>query len=194
MAATKEVEIKFLVKDLKAVMRKLSELGFRCVTQRAHESNVLWDLPGRPLRRRGQILRLRRYAGRWTLTHKSRGTAGRHKIRVESETAVDNGNGMSNVLRALGFEPSFVYEKFRSDWSDEQGHVVLDETPIGHVAEIEGPPRWIDRTAKQLGVTRRGYITQSYAEMFTHWKRRTGSTARNLTFADVRASNMRARR
>ncbi|HEV8523635.1 MAG TPA: class IV adenylate cyclase, partial [Terriglobales bacterium] len=124
----------------------------------------------------------------------SRGTAGRHKIRVESETAVDNGNGMSNVLRALGFEPSFVYEKFRSEWSDEQGHVVLDETPIGHVAEIEGPPRWIDRTAKQLGIARRRYITQSYAEMFAHWKRRTGSTARNLTFADVRASNLRTQR
>jgi adenylate cyclase class 2 len=194
MAGAKEVEIKFLVPDLKAVTRKLGQLGFRCVTRRAHESNVLWDLPRRPLRRRGQILRMRRYAGRWTLTHKSHGTAGRHKTRVESETGVENGTSMSNVLRALGFEPSFVYEKFRSEWSDGQGHVVLDETPIGNVAEIEGPPRWIDRTAKQLGVTRRRYITQSYAEMFAQWKHRTGSTARNLTFADVRASNMGAQR
>jgi adenylate cyclase class 2 len=113
---------------------------------------------------------------------------------VDNETAVESGTRMSNVLRALGFEPSFVYEKFRSEWSDKHGHVVLDETPIGNVAEIEGPPRWIDRTAKHLGVTRSRYITQSYAEMFAHWKRRTGSTARNLTFADVRASNLRAQR
>ncbi|HSL72065.1 MAG TPA: class IV adenylate cyclase, partial [Longimicrobiales bacterium] len=159
MAASKEVEIKFLVNDLKTVMRKLRQLGFRCVTRRAHESNVLWDLPGRPLRRRGEILRLRRYAGHWTLTHKSRGSSGRHKTRVENETAVENGSSMSNVLRALGFGPSFVYEKFRSQWTDGQGNVVVDETPIGHVAEIEGPPRWIDRTAKQLGVARKSYIT-----------------------------------
>ena len=29
-----------------------------------------------------------------------------------------------------------------------KGHVVVDETPIGNFGEIEGPSRWIDRTAK----------------------------------------------
>jgi len=29
----------------------------------------------------------------------------------------------------------------------------LDETPIGNFCEIEGAPRWIDATAKKLGVT-----------------------------------------
>ena len=52
------------------------------------------------------------------------------------------------ILRALGFAPTFRYEKFRAEWSDGKGHVVVDETPIGNFGEIEGPSRWIDRTAQ----------------------------------------------
>ena len=59
---------------------------------------------------------------------------------------------MDAILRALGFSPSFIYEKFRSEWSDGEGQVVLDHTPIGDIAEIEGKSRWIDRTARALGV------------------------------------------
>ncbi len=47
----------------------------------------------------------------------------------------------------LALRRSFVYEKFRAEWSDGEGHVVLDHTPIGDIAEIEGKSRWIDRTA-----------------------------------------------
>ena len=78
-----EVEIKFLVADARALARRLRTAGFRLVTRRTHEMNVLYDLPGHPLRRRGEILRLRKYGNRWTFTHKSKGTAKRHKSRQE---------------------------------------------------------------------------------------------------------------
>jgi adenylate cyclase class 2 len=181
----REVEIKFVVQDAKALARKLRASGFRLVTSRTHEMNVLYDLPGYPLRRRGEILRLRRYGNRWTLTHKSRGSARRHKLREETETVVADGPSLDRIFRHLGFSPSFRYEKFRSEWTDGSGHVVIDETPIGTVAEIEGRPRWIDRTAKLLGVSPAAYITLSYAAMFTEWKRRTGSRAEEMTFAAV---------
>ena len=58
---------------------------------------------------------------------------------------------MDAILRALGYAPSFMYEKFRAEWSDDEGHVVLDHTPIGDIAEIEGKSRWIDRIARELG-------------------------------------------
>src|SRR5260370_42413903 len=63
---------------------------------------------------------------------------------------------------------------YRAEWSDSHGHVVVDETPIGSFGEIEGPARWIDRTAERLGVDRRSYITQSYAELFFASNRQTG--------------------
>ena len=59
---------------------------------------------------------------------------------------------MAHIFMAVGLAPSFRYEKFRAEWSDGEGHVVLDETPIGNIAEFEGTPEWIDRTAAQLGV------------------------------------------
>ena len=183
-----EVEIKFLVADARALARRLRASGFRPVTRRTHEMNVLYDLPGQPLRQRGEILRLRKYGSRWTLTHKSKGTARRHKSRKELETEVADGASLDGILRTLGFSPNFRYEKFRSEWTDDQGKVVIDETPIGTVAEIEGRPRWIDRTARQLGIPRTSYITLSYGAMFEEWKVRTGSAAKEMTFAAVRSA------
>jgi adenylate cyclase class 2 len=185
MAAPQEVEIKFLVPDLKALEAKLKDFGFRCVTPSTHEINTLYDLPGQKLRRKGELLRLRKYGGEWKLTHKAKGIAGKHKSRAELETGVSDGKQMDGILRALGYSPTFVYEKFRSEWSDGEGHVVLDHTPIGDIAEIEGKARWIDRTAKALGIQPKDYITKSYSELFFDWKRRTKQKAMNMTFREI---------
>jgi adenylate cyclase class 2 len=195
MPAPQEVEIKFLVSDLKAVEQKLRELGFHEETPSTHEINTLYDLPGQKLRSKGELLRLRDYGGNWRLTHKAKVKLGKHKSRGELETGVSDGKQMDAILRALGYSPSFIYEKLRAEWSDHDGHVVLDRTPIGDVAEIEGKSRWIDRIARELGVKPADYITKSYAELFFDWKRRTGSKAENMTFREVkgRGSGLRAR-
>ena len=184
MPAPQEVEIKFLVPDLKALGKKLCELGFREQTPSTHEVNTLYDLPGQKLRRKGELLRLRDYGGKWRLTHKAKVRIGRHKSRDELETFVSDGKQMDAILRTLGYSPVFVYEKCRAEWNDNEGHVVLDRTPIGNVAEIEGRSRWIDRVARELGVTPADYITKSYAELFFEWKRNTGSRAENMTFRE----------
>ena len=129
---------------------------------------------------------LRKYGEQWVLTHKAKAAAGRHKVRVELETPVENGEQMDAILRALGFVPTFRYEKYRAVWSGGPGHVVVDETPIGVFGEIEGPVRWIDRTAQALGIMSADYITQTYADLFFTWKRKTGSTAAEMTFRAVR--------
>jgi len=90
------------------------------------------------------------------------------------------------ILRALGYAPSFRYEKFRAEWSDSKGQVVVDETPIGSFCEIEGPSRWIDATAKKLGVQPADYITKNYATLFAEWRQETKSPAKDMTFDDVK--------
>lgn len=97
---------------------------------------------------------------------------------------VGDGKQTEAILRALGFAPSFTYEKFREEWSDGEGEVVLDHTPIGDLAEIEGKARWIDRTARALGIESKNYITKSYAELFLDWKRSTKCEAQNMTFRE----------
>lgn len=179
-----EVEIKFRIDDLKRVQQHLREAGFQEQTPRTHEINTLYDRDG-ALRKKGELLRLRDYGGRWTLTHKSKGTAARHKTRQELETKVADGEQMEQIIRALGYAPSFRYEKFRSEWSDGSGHVVLDETPIGDFGEIEGKAEWIDQIAKRLEITDDKFITKSYSELFFDWQHKTGSKANEMTFAAV---------
>ena len=179
-----EVEIKFEVADLAALESKLRGLSFHLQTPPTHESNTLYDTPKGDLRKSGQLLRLRQYGSVWTLTHKAKGRPGIHKSRVELETPVADGKKMHAILLALGYQQSFFYEKVRAEWSDGKGHVVVDQTPIGNLAEIEGPPEWIEATAVRLGVARKQYITKNYAQLFEEWKRSAHSSARNMTFAE----------
>jgi adenylate cyclase class 2 len=185
MAPNREIEIKLRVTGVRALVRSLRGIGFRLVTRRTHEMNTLYDLPGELLRRRQQLLRLRRYGSEWTLTHKAGKKTGRHSSREELETSVGDGKQMDAILRSLGYAPSFRYEKFRAAWTDGKGQVVVDETPIGNFCEIEGAPRWIDATAKGLGVSEADYITKNYATLFLDWKARTKSRAAEMTFKAV---------
>jgi adenylate cyclase class 2 len=190
MPAHREIEIKFEVRDQKQLTRKLKAFGFRLTTARTLEVNTLYDFPRQMLRQRGEMLRIRNYGGKWTITHKAKGTPGRHKSRVETETTMQDGEKLQAIFASLGLRPIFRYEKYRAEWSDGIGHLVLDETPIGSYAELEGPPHWIDRTAKRLGVTRDEYITDNYAGLFWAWKNRTDSTAEEMTFRAVKRKHL----
>ena len=188
MPSHREVEIKFRIDDIDALTLSLQTAGFRLMTPRTHEMNTLYDQPGGKLRRRGALLRLRQYGPRWTVTYKDRSgpQSGRHKSRREIETQVENGDALAQVLEAIGFHPSFRYEKYRSEWSDSTGHVVIDETPIGNFGEIEGQAQWIDATARQLNIPVKSYLKESYAELFTAWKRKTKSKAKEMTFKEIK--------
>jgi len=98
------------------------------------------------------------------------------------ETGVNDGKQMDLILGALGYAPSFRYEKFRAEWTDGKGQVVVDETPIGNFCELEGAPRWIDATARKLGVMAADYITKNYAGLFAEWKAQTKSRVEDMTF------------
>ena len=187
MSSSNETEIKFRVADVSDLTSRLDQLGFKQITPSTHEMNTLFDLPGHPLRNRGDLLRLRKYGETWVLTHKAKSadSTGPHKVRIETETEVEDGIRMEAILRALQFEPTFRYEKFRAEWQGEQGHVVIDETPIGNFAEIEGPGDWIDSVAHDLGIHQADYITDTYAGLFFDWKRRTGNTAQEMTFIAI---------
>jgi adenylate cyclase, class 2 len=187
---SQEIEIKFRVEDVRALNRKLRAAGFLLLTRRTHEMNTLYDLPGDVLRNRKELLRIRKYGSEWTLTHKSGTVRGKHSSRIELETKVADGKTLDTILRALGYAPTFRYEKFRAEWVDKnrrgKNAVVVDETPIGNFCEIEGPPRWIDATAKKLGITQKDYITKNYATLFAEWKETRKNTAREMTYKAIR--------
>ncbi len=186
-----ETEIKFRVDDIAGLAQRLNSAGFTLQTPRAFESNVLYDTPDRAMRARTEILRIRSYAGRWTMTHKRLPDVGpgqdTHKHRVETETEVSDGEALAQVFLSLGLVPAFRYEKWRAEWTDGQGHCVVDETPIGNFAELEGSAEWIDRIALRLGIAPADYIILSYGRLFEQWREQHRSSAQDLTFAAVGA-------
>jgi adenylate cyclase class 2 len=213
-----EIELKFPITDLARLQLRLPALGFLLDTPRTFEQNTLYDTLGRSLRESKQILRIRRYGDLWTVTHKRLpysspdSSPTRYKVRIETETRVEDGPALAAIFEQLGYTPVFRYEKFRTEWSqitptidgplfteavpsaevslsNPLCHLVIDETPIGDYAELEGPPPWIDDTLSKLGVDPATCLTDSYGRLFLAWKERTGSPAQNLTFDEITAAD-----
>jgi adenylate cyclase class 2 len=190
-----EIELKFPVADPQALQARLPLLGFHLTTPRTYEHNTLYDTPGRHLRLKRQILRLREYGGIHTLTHKriddSNSDTSRYKVRIETETTVSDPHALAEIFAQIGYQPVFIYEKYRTEFSifdpvtNSTPHLVLDETPIGTYAELEGPTDWIDRTIAELNIDPATCMTDSYGKLFLDWKQRTGSAAEHLTFAEI---------
>jgi adenylate cyclase class 2 len=216
-----EIELKFPIDDLELLQSRLPALGFQLETPRTFEQNTLYDTPARSLRELKQILRIRQYGPVWTVTHKRRphpaadtrfDPAPRYKVRIETETRIDDGAALASLFEQLGYIPVFRYEKYRTEWSHTPSpieramvaaasppsdaplnptfHLVLDETPIGNYAELEGPPAWIDATVSALGIDPTTCITDSYGRLFLSWKQRTGSPAEHLTFDQIAAPEL----
>jgi adenylate cyclase class 2 len=191
-----EIELKCPIADAAAFESRIRALGFHLETPHTFEHNTLYDTPSRDLRNKTQILRLRDYNGVHTLTHKrvdekQNADSSRYKIRIETETTVSDPAAMAEIFHQLGYTPTFIYEKYRTEYSIYDSatgatpHIVIDETPIGIFAELEGPIDWIDRTLAALKIDPATCITDSYGKLFLNWKQRTGSPAENLTFAEI---------
>jgi adenylate cyclase class 2 len=188
-----EIELKFPVSDIAALQSRLQALGFLLETPSTFESNTLYDTPDRGLRDSGQVLRLRQYGDRWTVTHKrhpdsenSGATEAAHyKVRIETETTVADGPALAEIFARMGYSPMFRYEKYRTEWSQGAFHLVIDETPIGTFAELEGSIAWIDETLAKLDIDPATCLTESYGRLFLAWKAQTGSPVENLTFSEI---------
>lgn len=191
-----ETEVKIRLTDSDGFEQKLLQLGFRRVTARTFERNTLYDTPDRVLRNSRQILRIRQYGDKWVATHKrvpdNAGPEERHKRRVETETLIEDGVALGKIFEILGFQPVFIYEKWRTEWADALGHCVLDETPLGLYAELEGPGDWIDRIAYQLNIGESQFVTLSYGRIFEQWRDETNSKVENLTFAEITQAHQKS--
>lgn len=161
--------MKFRVSDRAALEARLAALGARGGAAQ-HESNVLWDDAARSLKESGLVLRLRVVEGRGLLTMKGRATlAGGVKSRMELETGVESPEVLERILAALGYEPAFRYEKRRVSWRFAQPgrpEVVVDETPLGLFAEIEGDEPAIRALAEELGVPPSEFLSDSYVGLW----------------------------
>ena len=189
-----EIEIKLrLPPKLGKIRRTLLTAGFRVEKPRINEYNILFDNPKRTLRKHGKLLRLRRAGPHRLLTYKGPSEPSRYKKRREIEFDLHNGGSMEEIFTHLGYRPVFRYEKYRTEYAKprNEGKVLLDETPIGNFLEIEGSPRWIDRTARALGFKPSDYITRSYGYLYLAFCRERRIAPKDMLFNDKKLKRAR---
>ncbi len=170
--SNRETEIKLRLDDPASAKRQLRKLGFSIARRRVLEINTVFDTP------------LRQAGSRRTLTFKGPPVASRYKSREEIESAFTDDKAMRLILERLGYKPVFRYEKYRTEYTrpGQAGAVMLDETPIGDYLELEGSPRWIERTARALGRSPAEFITASYGTLNREHCRARGVTPGNMVF------------
>ena len=189
MAVETEIKLRLLQGPERA-KTLLERHGFQATGPRRLETDQTFDLPTAELRRSGRLLRLRSTGGRWIVTYKGPiAPADKHKSREEIEADVSDGVAFAEILAALGYQPSFAYEKFRTifkadtfDAGGDNGIVTLDETPIGVFLELEGPGYWIDRTAQRLGFGPEDYVTLSYSALYEEHRKTHPTVPRDMKF------------
>jgi adenylate cyclase class 2 len=198
-----EIEVKLAVANLLSLVDRIRRIGAACIG-RVFEQNIIFDTPDSDFRSAGCLLRLRietpaksefAAAGRGyqVLTSKApvlppsgkkdhpRGQS-KYKDRLETELVVAPSQNWPRVLVALGFVPSFRYEKYRTSFRSQGIHLDLDETPAGTFLELEGSPASIDRTARRLGYSSRDYLQLTYWELYAADCRRRGVKPGNMVF------------
>jgi adenylate cyclase class 2 len=183
-ASQVETEIKLGVGSAAATRRLLRRQGFSIEEKRVLERNTIFDTPEGALRMRRNVLRLRQAGRRRIITFKGAPRIGRHKSREEFESAIGDAGVVSAILAGLGYTPVFRYEKYRTVYgrAGEAGSIMLDETPIGDFLELEGPARWIDRTARELGYTRSDYLTSSYGTLYMNYRESHRTAPKHMVF------------
>lgn len=182
----REIEVKVEVRDADAARARLGAAGAIARTPRYFEDNRVYDDEHRSLERSGRLLRLRSIGNRHVLTLKEKPDPGesseRYKVRIEHETTVGDPHEADRILRALGYEVSYRYQKYRQRYRLGDVTVELDETPLGIFLELEGSPIGIDTAAKKLGYAPDDYITKTYRAL--HRERSRSETPGDLVFKD----------
>ena len=178
-----EVEIKLAVPEAGAARRLLRGKGFRVIKPRVFESNDVFDTPELRLRESASLLRIRTVKRDVKVTFKGPPQESKHKSREELEVSASDAHTLAAILARLGFQRVFRYEKYRTEFQrGRTGIVTIDETPIGTYLELEGPPGWIDRTARLLGFAEGDYITLSYGRLYLDWCASEGREPADMVF------------
>ena len=162
-----EIEIKFVVKDTKAVTEKLRKLGFRIEVGRHREKNYLFDDGSGNLQKLGKLLRVRKTPSSQTVTYKGPILAtSKLKHREEIECRIENADTMIRILEEVGFKVRTEYSKYRTVFEKEGFNISLDETEAGNYLEVEGPSdEEITNLGTQLGYSEQDFVRRTYAEL-----------------------------
>jgi len=177
------MEVKFLIADLPALLKKMEGFGAKTLRPRMLEVNLRFDTPDMRLRSRAEVLRLRQ-DDQTILTFKGPGEIVDGVIsRQELEVSASDFQTTRAILEGLGFQVFMTYEKFRQNYRLNGLVASVDELPYGNFIELEGSsPEHVCGTAALLGLDWEQRINVSYTALLEIFNQKTGHTFRDLSF------------
>ncbi len=182
-SSNQELEAKFYITKPEALETKLNTLGAEMIQGRTHEYNLRFDTPDQKLAQQFQLLRLRKDQVT-RLTYKGPATnQGGVNVREEIEIAVGDFETAKQLLHALGYEVTAIYEKYRRTYKLNHNHITIDEMPFGVFVEVEGPDKeGIKTTSETLGLNWDVNISENYLMIFYRLKEALRLDFNEMTF------------
>ena len=174
-----EIEVKFRISDPEEIRIKLKQIG--AVSKgRVNERNITFDDPERDFGNDVKMLRIRDN-GKVTITYKGKPQESRFKHRKEIEIHSDNYETSVELIKSLGFEPAWAYEKVRESWFLGETYITIDKLPhMGYWIEIEGSEEDIDKTIETLGLNPQEGSSKTYKRIFQEFCEQN-----NMEFGDM---------
>lgn len=162
-----EKEVKFSIDNFYTIRQILKEKSFKFV-DRYFEQNLVFDFKDNRLKKQGKLLRLRTIRDRHILCFKTpiKEHSSNLKSMEEVETDVENRENVIIILKNLGLNISFRYEKIREKWKRESVVVCLDILPFGDYLEIESKDDIdIIEVVREIGLDPTKKDTRNYHEI-----------------------------
>ena len=161
-----EIEVKIKIEHLADVKERIIEQGATLTKERHSHDDTFYDWPALELRKKHFALRVRKINKKAFLTFKGPEQKSRKfKIREEYETEIKNERHLRKILKSLGLQPVFNYQKYRTVYRKKTLKVCLDETHIGNFIELEGEKNKIVQFAEALGFSKNEFIKLDYVQL-----------------------------
>jgi adenylate cyclase class 2 len=180
-----EREIKLRFASPAEARDAIIKTGATPIRGRRFQEDCLLDDTGEHLRQRRCVLRIRIEQGKSLLTFKGPMQQSTMKLREEIETVVGDGDTLLHLLRELGFDVWFRYQKYREEFAYGDVIIALDETPIGTFVEIEGGEEGIIEMSRALGHGPGDFIADSYRTLFCHYRDEHQLAATDMVFDEA---------
>lgn len=184
-----EEELKFAVPSLSWAKAKLRTVGSQVAHEPTLEENWVLDDSAGTLRKRGCLLRVRRWGRRNIVTYKGPVSfSGSVKSRREVEVLISDAEKALELFASLGFAVVFRYQKVREEWRVGPVIAALDHTPMGAFLELEGPADALRRLTVALGLDLADALAGSYIELWRSRRAADPSLPEDMIFPQGKLS------
>ncbi len=180
----REVELKALVGDERAVRARVEAAGARLVLAGRLEDRR-YDTADRALAARDEVIRLRiHHAGdaggrRAQLDWKgpTRSEDG-YKVREEISSAVSDPDAIAGILAGLGLAVTREIDRDIAEYTLVGATLRFEHYPrMDVLLEVEGPPAAIERAIAATGLPRAAFTEERLADFVARYEARTGTRA-----------------